>query len=288
VLYIARNTRPGLLGLLPNETKERELSAFDWSLLPLLSEDGRTLVFTDAGVAAGPGYSVYLRKLDGSPAVRLGEGSALAVSPDGKWVLTCLMRSTPAPIVLLPTGVGEARTFPADSIDHAHFEELAAFLPDGKSIVFVGHEPGKPARVFVQDLAGGAARAVTPEGVTASLLSPDGKSLLIRTPDKGFTLATLDAGASRVVPGLDPEDRPLRWTSDGQGLFVGHDERDRPARVFLVHVGTGRRQLWKEFTPADPAGMTDVTPFAISADGKTIIFAYVRALSELYLANGLH
>ena len=58
-------------------------------LLPVLSADGKTAVFTEQGEAGGPGYSVYLRKLDGSAPVRLGEGNALALSPDGKWVLTC-------------------------------------------------------------------------------------------------------------------------------------------------------------------------------------------------------
>jgi hypothetical protein len=33
--------------------------------------------------------------------------------------------------------------------------------------------------------------------------------------------------------------------------------------------------------------MTDVVPVAIAADGKTVIFTYTRALSELYVANGL-
>ncbi len=252
---------------------------------PILSEDAKTAVFTEAGEGAGPsGYSVYLRKLDGSPAVRLGEGQALAISPDGKWILTCLMRSTPSPIVLLPTGAGEPKSFPKDSIDHAS-DEFAAFLPDGKHIIFAGREPGRPPRVFVQDLAGGAARPVTPEGVVASLLSPDGKTLLIRTPEQAFALTPLEGGPSRAVPGLEREDRPLRWASDGRALFVGHGRSGLP--VFLVDTETGRREVWKEFRPADPGGITSIGPCAISADGKTILFLYTRILSELYLAEGL-
>ena len=286
-LFILRNLRFGLLGVVSGETTERDFSALDWSVLPLLSDDRKTVVFTEEGAGAGAGYSVYSRKLDGSPAVRLGEGLALAISPDGKWVLTCLMLSKPPQIVLLPTGAGEPRSFPNDSIDHAHFEEFAAFLPDGKRIVFVGHEPGRPTRVFVQDLTGGAARPVTPEGVVASLLSPDGKSLLIRTSDKGFVLTPMEGGPSRAVPGLEPEDRPLRWASDGRTVFAGEARHALPARVFRVDSETGRREVWREFRPADPAGITDVAPLAISADGKTIVFKYARALSELYIVEGL-
>ncbi len=120
--------------------------------------------------------------MDDSAPVRLGEGYALALSPDGRWVLTCLIRSTPTQIVLQPTGAGEPKTFPKDEIEHAS-GRFGTFLPDGKRILFVGHEPGRPSRVFVQDLAGGAAKPVTPEGVVARLLSADGKSFV--TGDAG-------------------------------------------------------------------------------------------------------
>ncbi len=287
VLLTQTNSRHGFLGLLPGEIKERDFSGLDLSIEPLLSEEAKTVVYTEGGAGGESirGYSVYLRRLDDSPAVRLGDGLALAISPDGKWVLTCLLRPTPAQVMLLPTGAGEPKTFPKDSIDHAN-GGFAAFLPDGKRIVFVGKEPGRPARVFIQDLAGGAARPVTPEGVVASLLSPNGESLLIRT-EQGFALTPLDGGPSRAIFGLEAEDRPLRWASGGRGLFVRHSLRELPARVLLVDTETGHREVWKEFMPADPAGITVVGPRAISADGKTILFVYGRDLSELYLAEGL-
>src|SRR4030095_340041 len=56
------------------ETVERE---FPWLDLPLavdMSTDGRWLLFTDQGQSAGLNYAVALRKTDGTPAVRLGEG----------------------------------------------------------------------------------------------------------------------------------------------------------------------------------------------------------------------
>jgi eukaryotic-like serine/threonine-protein kinase len=286
VLFNQLHWRAGLLGLLPGEAKERDLSSLDFSISPILSADGKTAVFTEEGEGAGPsGYSVYLRKLDGSPAVRLGEGQALAISPDGKWILICLPRVKPPPIALLPTGAGERKSFPKDSIDHAS-GDFAAFLPDEKSIVFAAKEPGHPLRVFQQDLAGGAARPVTPEGVVASLLSPDGKSLLIVT-EQGFASTPLGGGPSRPIPGLEPGDRPLQWTSDGRSLFVGHRKRDLPARVFRVDAETGRREVWKELMPADAAGIQELGPWAISPDGETILFLYSRSLSELYLAEGL-
>jgi Periplasmic component of the Tol biopolymer transport system len=287
VLFVESNARIGFLGLLPGETKERDLSGLEWSYGPILSEDGKTAVFTEQGEAGGPGYSVYMRKMDGSAPVRLGEGWALAISPDGKWVLTCLIRSTPTQIVLLPTGAGEPKTFPKDEIEHAS-GPFGTFLPDGKRILFVGHEPGRPSRVFVQDLAGGAAKPVTPEGVVARLLSPDGASLVTQTQmPEGLALTPLEGGPSRPIPGVKSDDRPLRFTADGRSLFLRSDAKEFPARVFRLDVATGRREVWKELMPGDPAGITLLSPAAISEDGKTVLFIYARSLSDLYLAEGL-
>jgi Tol biopolymer transport system component len=285
VLFVESNARLGFLGLLPGETKERDLSGLAWSYGPILSADGKTAVFTEQGEAGGPGYSVYLRKMDGSAPVRLGEGTALAISSDGKWVLTALIRSTPSQIVLLPTGAGEPKTFPKDQIEHVS-GPFGAFLPDGKRIVFDGQEPGHRSRAYVQDLAGGAAKPLTPEGVVARLLSPDGASLVTQSSE-GAALTPLEGGPARPIPGLKPDDRPLQFTADGRSLFLRTSAREFPARVFRLDLATGRREVWKELMPGDPAGITSLSPAAISEDGKTVLFIYGRSLADLYLAEGL-
>ena len=285
VLLVENNARIGFLGLLPGQTKERDLSGLEWSYGPVLSEDGKTLVFTEQGDGGGAGYSVYMRGTDGSAPVRLGEGFALALSPDGKWVLTCLIRTTPSQIELLPTGAGQPKPFPKDALEHAS-GGFGSFLPDGKRIVFVGHEPGRPARVYVQDLAGGAARAVTPEGVVARLLSRDGASVLTQGPE-GAALLPLDGGSSRPIPGLQPGDRPLRFASDGRSLFFRTSDRELPARVYRLDLETGRREVWKELIPGDLSGNTQLTAGAVSGDGETVLFNYGRSLADLYLAEGL-
>jgi Tol biopolymer transport system component len=287
VLLVQSNARLGFLALLPGETKERDLSGLEWSYGPFLSEDAKTVVFTEQGEAGGAGYSVYLRKLDGSAAVRLGAGQALAISSDGKWVLTCQILTTPGTTVLLPTGAGQPKTFPKDSIDRSS-ATFGAFLPDGKRIAFNAHEAGKPSRAFVQGLEAGAARPVTPEGVTARLVSPDGKFLLIETAGQGFGLAPLDGGGpSEPIRGLEPTDYPLRWAADGRSLFIASSKDFFPARVYRLDLATGRREIWKEFLPGDPTGIRSIGPASISADGKTILFGYSHTLSDLYVAEGL-
>ena len=284
VLLVHANERIGLLGLSPGDTKERDLSWLDWSNRPILSEDEQTLVFTEEAEGGGPGYSVYLRKMDGSPAIRLGEGSAEAISPDGKWVLAVLVRSSPAQMVLLPTGAGEPRGLPKDTINHAG----ASFFPDGRRILFTGNEPGRATRVYIQDLEGGKPRPVTPEGVAGTLLSPDGRFVVAPGPDQKFALYPLDGGPPRPLPGLEPSDRPMRWAADGHSLYVSNRQRAQlTARVYRIDLSKGRREVWKELTPRDPTGIGSLAASAVTADGKTFVYTYFHTLSDLYLVEVL-
>ena len=204
VLLNHASERVGIVGV-GADGKVRNLSWLDWSRAPCLSEDGGTVAFTEEAEGGGPGYSVYLRKTDGSPAVRLGEGEAIALSPDGKWVLAALVRLNPPPLVLLPTGAGEPKPLPKDSINHD--AEPAAFFPDGRRIVFIGSEPGRGRRTWVQDLDGGKARPVTPEGVVGTVLSPDGRFLAARGPDLKVALYPIDGGPATARRRLRAEQR---------------------------------------------------------------------------------
>jgi hypothetical protein len=74
-----------------------------------LNADGTVVMFTDGNQSAGGNYAVALRKTDGSPPLRLGEGNGIDLSPDGKYALAYLFSPTPR-IVVYPTGAGEPRT----------------------------------------------------------------------------------------------------------------------------------------------------------------------------------
>ena len=51
---------------------------------------------------------------------------------------------------------------------------------------------------------------------------------------------------------------------------------------------TGREEPWKELMPADPAGIRAIDQAMISPDGKHYVYSFQRALSDLYLAEGLN
>ena len=124
-----------LVGLSAGETTERELSWMDQPYINAISNDGKKVVFDEPGEGGGDsGSSIYLRAIDGSPAVRLGEGHGLAFSPDGRWVLSW-PSMTSETFVLLPTGTGQPRPLKHTGITAAHFGQ---YFPDGKRVLFLG------------------------------------------------------------------------------------------------------------------------------------------------------
>jgi hypothetical protein len=94
---------------LRGEDQERDLSWFDWGLAAALSGDLETLLFSEGGVGGGIGRSVYIRKTDGSPAVRLGDGTAQAMAPDGLSVLAIESAGSVNQLMWLPIGAGQPR-----------------------------------------------------------------------------------------------------------------------------------------------------------------------------------
>ena len=276
--------RLGILGLAPGETKERDLSWLDWSLVRDLSADGKTLLFDESGQGGGTNYSIYVRKTDGSPAVRLGDGAAFALSPDGKWVASVSSGSAPRPLLLLPTGPGEPRRVPGDSINH----NWTKFSADGRRILFAGDEPKHGLRLYIQDLSGGAPRPISPEGVRGFpiSLSPDGKWASSLGPDGRAWLYPADGGEPAPVPGLEPGEAVTQWSPDGRLLYV-RDPTSLPARIFRVERETGRRDLWRELMPSDSAGLLAIFGVYFSADGRSYAYSYARNLSDLYLVEGV-
>src|SRR5579863_8663788 len=266
---------------------ERELSWLDWSLYSDLSADGKTVLFTEAGEGGGPSYSVYLRKVDGSPAVNLGLGSAIALSPDGQWVVAADTHRQPIQALLLPTGAGQARQLSNDKLE----VRVAAWLPDSKGLLLVAREPGKGLRVYLQMLDGTEARPLTPEGygTIRGMVAPDGKTFIVRRfSDRKIFLFPITGGESgKALSDLEPRENLVRWAADGRSFFVYQGGDRKTAIISRVDAATGKREVVKEWMPADRAGVTGYDSAGISADGKTIVYSYNRALGDVYLVDGL-
>ena len=111
--------------------------------------------------------SIYLRSTDGSPAVRLGDGQGLALSPDGKWVVA--LTSDSARLRVIPTGPGAVKDLTRRGFSYAvrvpgELISWASWLPDSRQVIFNAAANGGPPRLFVQGFEG-EPRPVGPPGL---------------------------------------------------------------------------------------------------------------------------
>ncbi len=284
VLVVQEKARQGISALVPGGPKERDFSWLDWSLIRDLYPDGQTLLFDESGEGGGPGYSTYVRKADGSPAVRLGPGSSFGLSPDGRLAISIVGESGGQRIVLDPIGAGEPKTLPASGLRI----EQAFWLPDGRRIVFSGNEPDRGSRIWVQGIDEAKPKAISPEGyrMFGKGVSPDGRVVAVRGPDQHFYLYPIEGGEPTAIPGLVAGDIPSGWTRDGRSLFVRR-RGEVPLRMMKLDVASGRKELWKELIPADPAGLSSISPVWITPDEKFYAYSYIRSLADLYVVEGL-
>ncbi len=285
VLLSRSSDKREMVGRAPGEPTETNLSWLDWSFPTLISPDGRTVVFEEQNLVMPNGnYGLFMRPTNGLPPVRLGDGRAFDLLPDG-WIFGVLGTGSSNELVLLPTGAGEVRRLGPLGLTPT----AAALGPDGETMVFAGHAPGQGTRLYVRGLTEGEPRSISPEGVTAyfcHLLSPDGKEAFANAPDGRLTVYPVDGTEARSVPGTSLADSPIRWTSDGRGIFV-QPRATLPARIERVDVASGERTLVRELTPPDPAGVVAIRPVHLAADGEAYVYSYKRLLDELYILDGL-
>ena len=260
---------------------ERDLSWLDFSQPFAFSSDGRSLLFSEEGGILGINYAACLRRIDGSPVVRLGEGDAADLSPDGKWALAVIPTS-PQQLMVYPTGAGEPRRLergPLVTYDSAEY------FPDGQRVLICGHEEGQPDRCYVQDLARGAPRAITPPGTRKAFLSPDSRTILARQSDGLYQFYSVDGGPPRAVPGAKPEDTIIRWSVDGRSVLV-YPRLVVPARIERLDLETGSRTAVRTLGPQQLAGVLAIGRIIMTADEKTYAYYTSTMISHLFLVEG--
>ncbi len=281
VLLTEDNAQAGIIAMPPGESKERNLSWFDWSTSSDFSPDGRTVIFSETGEATGGKYGTFSRGTDGSPAIRLGDGAGYGVlSPNGKWVATTDL-SSPGQVQLLPTGAGQARRLTNDGMDH----QVIAWVPDGTGLIFSATEPNKQGRCYWMDL-NGKSRAIAPPGTTGLAVTLDNRFLLGRDSEGNYLYYPLAGGDPKPFPvKLDSDDRFMKFVPDGKSILAY--QRGVPARVFRLSIDTSRREEVRQIAPSDPAGVESVSGIYFSADGKSYAYSYYRVLSDLWVVDGL-
>jgi serine/threonine protein kinase len=288
ILLTRESWRSGVQFKGAGDNKERDLAWLDYACLRDLSTDGSEVTFDDWGQAAGAASLTYLRKTDGSPAVKLGAWWMPVLSPDGTRVLATYASSVGVGgKALLPTGVGEIQKLD----DKMQQTGARGFMPDGKSVYFAGND-GHGWRMYLQDVSGSTERAVTPvisvktAHFESHLVSPDGKFIFGRDVSGKGEIYPLAGGDARAIPGWVPEDIWINWSTDGSSAYVFHDDKTS-APVFKLDLATGKREQVKMLIPSDPAGVTAVVSVRMTADGKAYAYSFDRELSDLFLVDGV-
>jgi serine/threonine protein kinase len=268
------------------DARPKDLSLFDQSMGSAISPDGRSALITDQGSIAGTEYATYLRRIDQPTAVRLGEGQASGLSPDGRWALS-IVPGPPSRMLLLPTGAGQPKELP--NPDHLTIP-VAAFMPDGRRIALVASQGTAPLRGYIQNIEDGQRVPFTPAGVNTFFLllplSPDGSQVWLTAPDGAPALySTTGAGAPKPLKGALPNELPVAWSADGRSVYMSAQSAV-PMRIFRVDLATGTRTLWKEMTPSQVAGLR-LGQVTMTPDAQSVLYSYSALLSNLYVVDGL-
>ena len=282
VLIARTDDRGGIAVRVPGETSERDLSWLDEALIADISPDGRQVLFTELGVGGGSRFSTYLRGTDGSPAVRLADGFAHTLSPDGRRAI--VQAIAPTRWEVIPTGAG-----PPVSLERPGITLVRArWLPDGRNALVLAQPDGGAWRLYVVDVDGNAVRPVTPEGFVVGRVgwaaSPDGTMVAVSTAD-GVDLFPIAGGDARRVPGSSARWIVLGWIESG--LLISEDPL---AGGLVLHVdpATGQRDTWANIQPQDPAGIMNLNlnNLVVTPDGRGYAYAWHRAISDLYVVEG--
>jgi len=276
----------GILGKAPGDATERDLSSLDSGQVAGISNDGRMIVANIVGESATPKGSIYMRKTDGSPATRVGDGHAYKLSPDAKWITGYVLDAAGARhFSLMPTGPGEVIETTVPTLRSA---TVLGWLDGDQRYLVVGRKE-KGFQCFAWDARRGTVQPVCPEGTPdtiAYLVSPDGRQVLGPKANGGWAVYSVDGAAPRDALGIEPNEFPIGWRSDNRSAFVRPNrESTASIPVTVVDIVTGTRSAWKEIRPAQP--VVEIHGLYITPDGAGYAYNFVLIQSDLYVAKGL-
>jgi hypothetical protein len=277
VLIAQHELRRAVIGLTPGVSQEHDLSWLDWSLGRGLTPDGRWFLFDEQAEGGGSNYTIYVRKTDGSPAVRIGDNDTSSISNDGKWIIATT-NATGGSLVLLPTGAGQPRPINTGNLQNT----LGFFLPDGHRILVLDAD----FRAYVELLDGDTPHSVTPPGVVSyGIFTADGKFVLGRDAQKKWALYPVDGGQAIPLSKWPAGDDPIGQTTDNHSFFTRNGEL--PVSIYRFDFLTGSRQLVRQLRPDDMTGMDSLSEIFITPDGKYFVYGGKRQMSTLFMVTGL-
>lgn len=263
-------------------TEERDLSWLDNAYGPRLTRDGSELLFTDQSGQGGHDYAVYVRKTDGSPAVRIGGGGfGTDITPGGKWAIVLLPGDPAGRVQIVPVGPGQARVLRWDG-----FQPLWAIWRTDQQILLYANQSGQEGGLYLTDVNGTAPKLVSRDRTPRMGVAPDGNTYLIRQ-NEAWAVQSIDGSGTKPGTGIPAGERPIAWTLDAQHVFA---QLTGPTgiSIYKVDLDSGRQELWQTVKPKDQVGLRPmVNPTAITPDGRWMAVTYGTQLGQLYRSDTL-
>ena len=268
----------------------QDLSAFEYTVLSNISDDGRMVLVNSFDIAGDTNYRLYVQRTDASSPVLVGHGAGGNFSRDGKWV-TAVDPGHPENLSIIPTGIGEARTLHAPAGTHYLGVSL---LPDDKRVLITTTGPEQTPQSAVQDIETGSVHSIGPKNrYTAAFVitlfpgpSLDGK-FCIQTDGQGhYWLQSLDGGAARELSGIGPGEKIINWHGDTDNVFLSHPDGIN-VQIYNLNLTTGTRQLWTIFSPQDKTARVGHSAVFITPDGTHFAYQSQKIHSTLFIAKGL-
>jgi hypothetical protein len=80
---------------------------------------------------------------------------------------------------------------------------------------------------------------------------------------------------------------PVGWIDDGLLVTRPSDPAEPRGEIYRLEPKTEMQVAWRNIFPRDRAGIMGHLGFRVTPDGRTLAHSWHRALSNLYIADGL-
>ncbi len=142
-------------------------------------------------------------------------------------------------------------------------------------------------RLYVQSLEGDALRPVTPPGVLGFFWA--------FTADSKYVLGRGEQQNWALYPIEGGQPIPLpKWTASDQPIIHTTDNHsffvrngNLPVNIYRFDFVNGTRQFVRQLRPSDATGMERIGGVLMTPDGKYYVYGGTRELSNLFVVTGL-
>jgi len=281
---MAEQARVSMAVIEHGTSEEKDMTWLDFAYNPRLSADGSEILFTDQTGQGGPQYNVYVRKRDGSPAVRIGEnGFGSDITEDGRFALVVKADDPQMRVQIVPVGPGEKSVLHWDGVQPI----WAEWFQDGEHILLAASSPpGHPVGLYVTDRKGAQPKVIAEGGLGRAGPSPDGAWIIYQHGGKTL-LQQMAGGDPKELANISATQIPIAWGTDAEHLFMQENHQNE-IRIAKLDLKTGKIEPWQVIKPKDQIGLrANNNPVAITPDGIWMAYAYGNELDQLYVSDGL-